>query len=66
MKLKYPTLKLITPQNDIIDTFLQFSEESHYSKIFNKIFKRPKTFRIYLYHHIESAQSIGEFKHESK
>ena len=39
MKLKDPTLKIITPHNDIIDTLLQFSDRNNYTKIFNKIFK---------------------------
>ena len=46
MKLKDPTLKIITPQNDIIDTLLQFPEGSDYLKTFSKIIKDSKDSRI--------------------
>ena len=67
MKLKDPTLKIITPQNDIIDTLLQFPEGNDYTKTFTKIIKDSKdSRRIYISHHIESARGLGELKHGSK
>ena len=66
MKLKDPTLKIITPQNDIIDTLLQFPEGNDYLKTFSKIIKDSKDSRIYISHHIESARALGELKHGSK
>ena len=47
IKFKDSTLKIISPQNDIIDTFLQFPEGNDYTKIFTKIVKNPKDSRIY-------------------
>ena len=66
MKLKDPTLKIITPQDDIIDTLLQFPEGTDYTETFTKIIKDSKDSRIYISHHIESARALGELKHDSK
>ena len=66
MKLKDPTLKIITPHNDIIDTLLKFSDRNNYTKIFNKIFKYSTISRIYISYHIKLKWQIGELKHGRK
>ena len=62
IRVKDYTLKIVTPQNDIIDTLFHFPDESNYTKIFKKIFKCSKTSRIYISHHIELTRSIGKIK----
>ena len=63
LKLKTPTLKIIAPQNNGIDTLLTFSDGNGYTKTFTKIFKDS---RIYILHLIESARALRELKHGSK
>ena len=64
LKIKDPTLKLISPQNDIIDTLLQFPEVTNYTQIFTKIFKEPKDSRIYISNNIKSSRALGELNME--
>lgn len=63
LKLKNPTLKIIAPQNNGIDTFLTFPDGNGYIKTFTKTFKDS---RIYILHLIKSARALRELKYGSK
>ena len=63
MKLIDPILKLITFQNETIDTTDQFpSSALEYTSKFKKIYKDPNTSRDYISHKIKSAIPLGEIK----
>ena len=67
MKLINPTLKLITFQNEIIDTTDQFpSSALEYTTKFKKFHKDPKASRVYISHKIESAIPLGEIKYGNR
>ena len=67
MKLIDPTLKLITIQNDIIDTTYQFpSSALEYTTKFKNFHKDPKTSRVYISHKIESATPLDEIKYGNR
>ena len=67
MKLIDPTLKLITFQNEIIDTTDQFpSSALEYTNKFKNFHKDPKTSRVYISHKIESAIPLGEIKYGNR
>ena len=64
MKLIDPTLKLITFQNETIDTTDQFpSSALEYTSKFKDFYKDPETSRVYISHKIESAIPLGEIKY---
>ena len=64
MKLIDPTLKLITFQNETIDTTDQFSSSVlEYTSKFKDFYKDPETSRVYISHKIESAIPLGEIKY---
>ena len=67
MKLIDPILKLITFQNETIDTTNQFpSSAMEYTSKFKKFSKDQKTSRVYISHKFESAISIGEIKYGNR
>ena len=67
MKLIDPTLKLITFQNETIDTTDQFpSSALEYTSKFKDFYKDPKTSRVYISHKIESAIPLGEIKYGNR
>jgi len=67
MKLIDPTLKLITFQNETIDTTDQFpSSAIEYTSKFTNFYKDPKTSRVYISHKIESAIPLGEIKYGNR
>ena len=67
MKLIDPTLKIITFQNDTIDTTDQFpSSAAEYQKKFKDVHKDPKSSRVYISHKIESAIPLGDIKYGNK
>ena len=67
MKLIDPTLKIITFQNETIDTTDQFpSSASEYTSKFKEIHKDNKSSRVYISHKIESAITLGEIKYGNK
>ena len=67
MKLIDPTLKIITFQNETIDTTDQFpSSASEYTSTFKEIHKDNKSSRVYISHKIESAITLGEIKYGNK
>ena len=60
MKLIDPTLKIITFQNDTIDTTDQFpSSAAEYQNKFKDVHKDLKSSRVYISHKIESAIPLG-------
>jgi len=67
MKLIDPTLKLITFQNEIIETTDQFpSSVLEYTTKFKNFHKDPKTSRVYISHKIESATPLDEIKYGNR
>ena len=67
MKLIDPTLKLITLQNETIDTTDQFpSSATEYTSKFTNVYKDPKSSRVYISHKIESAIPIDEIKYGNR
>ena len=64
MKLIDPILKLITFQNETIDTTDQFSSSAmEYTSKFKDFYKDSKISRVYISHKIESAIPLGEIKY---
>ena len=67
MKLIDPTLKIITFQNEIIDTTAQFpSSVAEYTDKFKDVHKDPQSSRVYISHKIESAIPLGDIKYGNK
>ena len=67
MKLIDPTLKIITFQNETIDTTDQFpSSAAEYTSKFKDVHKDPKSSRVYISHKIESAIPLGDIKYGNK
>ena len=67
MKMIDPILKLITFQNETIDTTDQFpSSALEYTSKFTNFYKDPKTSRAYVSHKIESAILFGEIKYGNR
>ena len=67
MKLIDPTLKIITFQNETIDTTDQFpSSASEYTSTFKEIHNDNKSSRVYISHKIESAITLGEIKYGNR
>ena len=67
MKLIDTTQKIITFQNEAIDTTDQFlSSASEYTSKFKEIHKDIKLSRFYISHKIESAIILGEIKYGNK
>ena len=67
MKLIHPTLKLITFQNETIDTTYQFpSSALEYISKFKNLYKDPKTSRVYISHKIENVIPLGETKYGTR
>ena len=67
MKVIDPTFKLITFQNETIDTTDQFpSSALEYTSKFKDFYKDPKTSRVYISHKIESAIPLGEIKYGNR
>ena len=67
MKPIDPTLKIITFQNETIDTIDQFpSSAAEYTSKFKDVHKDPKSSRVYISHKIESAISLGDIKYGNK
>ena len=67
MKLIDPTLKLITFQNETIDTTDQFpSSATEYTSKFTNVYKDSKSSRVYISHKIESAIPLGEIKYGNR
>ena len=67
MKLIDPTLKLITFQNEIIETTDQFpSSVLEYTTKFKNFHKDPKTSRVYISHKIESVIPLDEIKYGNR
>ena len=67
MNLIDPTIKLITFQNETIDTTDQFpSSALEYTSKFKDFYKDPKTSRVYISHKIESAIPLGEIKYNNR
>ena len=67
MKLIDPTLKLITFQNETIDTTDQFpSSAIEYTSKFTNVYKDPKSSLVYISHKIESAIPLGEIKYGNR
>ena len=66
MQIIDPTLKIITFQNESIDTFDHFSiDEKAYTETFKEINKDSKTSRVYISFKIESSKHMSEIKHGS-
>lgn len=64
MKLINPTLKLITFQNENIDTSDQFRfSVAEYTFKFEKFNKFPKSSRVYIYNKIESTIPLSVIKY---
>ena len=67
MNLIDPTIKLITFQNETIDTTDQFpSSTLEYTSKFEDFYKDPNTSRVYTSHKIESAIPLGEIKYGNR
>ena len=67
MKLIDPTLKLITFQNETIDTTDQFpSSAIKYTSKFTNIYKDPTSSRVYISHKIESVIPLVKIKYENR
>ena len=67
MKLIDPTLKIVTFQNETIDTKDQFpSSAAECTSKFKVVHKDPKSSRVYISHKIESATPLGEIKYGNK
>ena len=67
MTLIDPTLKIITFQNETIDTTDQFlSSSSEYTSKFKEIHKDTKSSRVYISHKIELAIPLGDIKYGNK
>ena len=67
MKLIDPTLKLITFQNEAIDTSYQFpSFTAEYTSKFKEMYKCPKSSQVYISHKIESAILIAVIKYGNR
>ena len=64
IKLIEPTLKLITFQNETIDTSNQFSSSAtERTSKFKKIYKCPQSSRVYISHKIESIIPLDDIKY---
>ena len=62
-----PTLKLITFQNETIDTTNQFpSSATEYTFKFTNVYKDPKSSRVYISQKVESAIILGEIKYGNR
>ena len=67
MKLIDPTTKLITFQNETVDTTDHFpSSALEYTSKLKDFYKNPKTSRVYISHKIESAIPLGEIKYGNR
>ena len=67
MKVIDPTFKLITFQNETIDTTDQIpSSALEYTSKFKDFYKDPKTLRVYISHKIKSAIPLGEIKYGNR
>ena len=67
IKLIKPTLKIITFQNETIDTTDQFpSSASEYTPEFKVFHKYPKSSKVYVSHKIESTIPLGDIKYGNK
>ena len=67
MKLIDPTFKLITFQNEIIDTTDQFpSSAMECTSKLKDFYKDPKTSRVYISHKIEITILLGEIKYGNR
>ena len=67
MKLIDPTLKIITFQNETIDSTDQFlSSALEYTSKFKEIHEDIKSSRVYISHKIESTIPLGDIKYGNK
>ena len=67
MKLIDPTLKLITFQNETIDTTDQFpSSAIGYTSKFTNVYKDPTSSRVYISNKIESVIPLGKIKYGNR
>jgi len=67
MKLIDPTLKIITFQNETIDTTEQFpSSAAEYTSKLKDVHKDHKSSKVYISHKIESAIPLGDIKYGNK
>ena len=67
MKLIDPTPKIITFQNETIDSTDQFlSSALEYTSKFKEIHEDIKSSRVYISHKIESAIPLGDIKYDNK